>query len=68
MVADRSVAIPNQEEALRSACAPLSNYFNIRNTRIKSTVAAEIVQVGASSERGNQKFDRVSRRQCSEEY
>ena len=40
---DRSVAIPNQEEALRSACAPLSNYFNIRNTRVKSTVAAEIV-------------------------
>lgn len=51
---DRSVAIPNQEEPLRSACAPLSNYFNIRNTRVKSTVAAEIVQVGARSERGNQ--------------
>ncbi len=51
---DRSVAIPNQEEALRSACAPLSNYFKIRNARIKSTVAAEIVQVGARSERGNQ--------------
>jgi hypothetical protein len=51
---DRSVANSNQEDALRSACAPLSNYFNIRNTRVKSTIAAEIIQVGARSERGNQ--------------
>jgi hypothetical protein len=53
-IGDRSLANPGQEEALRSACAPLSNYFNIRNTRVKSTVAAEIVQVGTRSDRGNQ--------------
>jgi hypothetical protein len=51
---DRSVANPGQEASLSGACAPLSNYFNIRNTRVKSTVAAEIVQVGVRSERGNQ--------------
>jgi hypothetical protein len=51
---DRSVTIPGQEASLSSACAPLTNYFNVRNTRVKSSVAAEIVQVGARSERGNQ--------------
>ncbi len=51
---DRSVANPSQEASLSGACAPLSNYFNIRNTRVKSSVAAEIVQVGARSARGNQ--------------
>lgn len=51
---DRSVANPGQEQSLSGACAPLSNYFNTRNTRVKSTVAAEIVQVGARSEQGNQ--------------
>jgi hypothetical protein len=57
---DRSVANPGQEASLSSACAPLSNYFNIRNTRVKSTVAAEIVQVGVRSERGNQNTCSVS--------
>jgi hypothetical protein len=51
---DRSVANPGQEASIGSACAPLTNYFNVRNSRVKSTVAAEIVQVGARSERGNQ--------------
>jgi hypothetical protein len=51
---DRSVANPGQESSLSSACRPLTNYFNIRNSRVKSTVAAEIIQVGARSERGNQ--------------
>ncbi len=51
---DRSVAAPNQEDSLRSACKPLLNYFNIRNSRVKSSVAAEILQVGARSEQGNQ--------------
>ena len=51
---DRSVTNSGQEASLRSACTPLSNYFNIRNSRVKSTVAAEIIQVGARSERGNQ--------------
>lgn len=51
---DKSVANPGQEASLSSACAPLTNYFNVRNTRVKSTVATEIVQVGARSDRGNQ--------------
>jgi hypothetical protein len=51
---DRSIANSGQEASLGSACAPLSNYFNIRNSRVKSTVAAEIIQVGARSARGNQ--------------
>ncbi len=51
---DKSLVNPGQEASLRSACAPLTNYFNIRNSRVKSTVAAEIIQVGARSERGNQ--------------
>jgi hypothetical protein len=57
---DRSVASPGQEASLSGACAPLSNYFNIRNTRVKSTVAAEIIQVGVRSERGNQNTCSVS--------
>jgi hypothetical protein len=51
---DRSIANPNQEDSLRSACGPLTNYFNVRNSRVKSSVAAEIIQVGARSDRGNQ--------------
>jgi hypothetical protein len=51
---DRSVTTPSQEAALRTACAPLSNYFNVRNSRVKSSVAAEIIQVGARSASGNQ--------------
>ncbi|WP_373542004.1 hypothetical protein [Chamaesiphon sp.] len=51
---DRSVTDPGREASLRSACTPLSNYFNIRNSRVKSSVAAEIIQVGARSVRGNQ--------------
>jgi hypothetical protein len=57
---DRSVANPGQEASLSGACAPLGNYFNIRNTRVKSTVAAEIVQVGVRSEQGNQNTCSVS--------
>jgi hypothetical protein len=51
---DKSLAKPGQESSLGSACAPLTNYFNVRNSRVKSTVAAEIIQVGARSDRGNQ--------------
>ncbi len=51
---DRSIVNPGQSASLSSACAPLTNYFSIRNSRIKSSVAAEIIQVGARSERGNQ--------------
>lgn len=51
---DRSIVSPGREDSLRSACAPLTNYFNIRNSRVKSAVAAEIVQVGVRSEGGNQ--------------
>jgi hypothetical protein len=51
---DRSIANPSQEDSLRSACGPLTNYFNIRNSRVKSTVAAEILQVGTRSDKGNQ--------------
>jgi hypothetical protein len=51
---DKSILNPNQEDSLRSACGTLTNYFNIRNTRIKSSVAAEIIQVGTRSDRGNQ--------------
>jgi hypothetical protein len=57
---DRSVANPGQEQSLSGACAPLGNYFNIRNTRVKSAVAAEIVQVGVRSERGNQNTCSIS--------
>ncbi len=51
---DRSVAAPNQADSLRNACGTLGNYFKIRNSRIQSSVAAEIIQVGTRSERGNQ--------------
>jgi hypothetical protein len=33
---DRSVAVPSQENSLSGACNPLGDYFNIRNTRVKS--------------------------------
>lgn len=51
---DRSIAAPNQEGSLSGACAPLDDYFKIRNSRVKSSVAVEIIQVGARSEAGNQ--------------
>lgn len=51
---DRSVAVPGQENSLSGACNPLGDYFNIRNTRVKSSVAVEIIQVGARSETGSQ--------------
>ncbi len=51
---DRSIAAPNQEGSLSGACAPLGDYFKIRNSRVKSSVAVEIIQVGARSESGNQ--------------
>jgi hypothetical protein len=51
---DRSIVSSGREDRLRSACAPLTNYFNVRNSRVKTAVAAEIVQVGVRSQRGNQ--------------
>jgi hypothetical protein len=51
---DRSIAAPNQEGSLSGACAPLDDYFRIRNSRVKSSVAVEIIQVGARSDKGNQ--------------
>ena len=51
---DRSVVALGRETSLRSACETLTNYFNIRSSRVKSTVAAEIIQAGVRSERGNQ--------------
>lgn len=51
---DRSVAIADRESSLRNACGSLSNYFNVRNSRIRSSVTAEILQVGVRSEQGNQ--------------
>ncbi len=51
---DRSVAIPDREDSLSSACGTLSTYFNVRNSRVRSSVAVEILQVGVDSEQGNQ--------------
>jgi hypothetical protein len=51
---DRSVAASSQENSLNSACDTLGDYFNIRNSRVKSSVAVEIIQVGARSETGSQ--------------
>ncbi len=51
---DRSIALPGREASLGSACGALTNYFNIRNSRVRSSVAAEIIQAGVRSERGNQ--------------
>jgi hypothetical protein len=52
---DRSVlASSSQADSMDDACGTLTNYFKIRNSRVKSSVAAEIVQVGARSARGNQ--------------
>lgn len=42
------------ENSLRSACGSLNNYFTVRNSRVRSSVAAEIIQVGVRSKRGNQ--------------
>jgi hypothetical protein len=51
---DQSIAEPNQADALRNACGTLDNYFKIRNSRVKSSVTTEIIQVGARSSKGNQ--------------
>jgi hypothetical protein len=51
---NRSAAIEGRESSLRNACGSLTNYFNVRNSRIRSSVAAEIIQLGARSEQGNQ--------------
>jgi hypothetical protein len=51
---DLSIAAPNQENSLSSACDTLDEYFKIRNSRVKSTVAVEIIQVGAIAATGNQ--------------
>ena len=51
---DSSITEPNQEDTLRNACGTLDNYFKIRNSRVRSSVAAEIIQVGARSSKGNQ--------------
>jgi hypothetical protein len=51
---DRSVVAAGGEASLRSACGTLTNYFNTRNSRVKASVATEIVQAGVRSERGNQ--------------
>jgi hypothetical protein len=51
---DRSIAASSQESSLSSACTTLGDYFDIRNARVKSSVAVEIIQVGARSETGSQ--------------
>jgi hypothetical protein len=51
---DQSISEPNQADNLRNACTRLDNYFKIRNSRVRSSVAAEIIQVGARSSKGNQ--------------
>jgi hypothetical protein len=45
---------PTQLSSIREACEGLENYFRIRNSRVKSSVAIEILQVGARSSTGNQ--------------
>jgi hypothetical protein len=49
---DGSISINDPKMA--SACNRLRGYFATRNERVKSSVAVEIIQVGARSERGNQ--------------
>lgn len=51
---ERAVAAPSQVNSLSGACETLGDYFAIRNSRIKSTVAVEIIQVGARAATGNQ--------------
>jgi hypothetical protein len=51
---DRAIAAPTKQDSLGDACDALGEYFKIRNSRIKSSVAVEIIQVGAISEQGNQ--------------
>jgi hypothetical protein len=51
---DKSIAAPNQQADLTGACDQLGEYFQIRNNRIRSAVAVEIIQVGAISAQGNQ--------------
>jgi hypothetical protein len=49
---DRSISI--NDSAMNSACDRLSGYFRTRNERVRTSVAVEILQVGARSEKGNQ--------------
>jgi hypothetical protein len=49
---DRSMAI--NSASMSSACDRLSGYFRTRNERVRSSIAVEILQVGARSEKGNQ--------------
>jgi hypothetical protein len=49
---DRSIT--TNAASMGSACSQLANYFKTRNERVRSSVAVEILQVGARSESGNQ--------------
>lgn len=51
---DRSIITENTEDIFTSACGVLTNYFSIRNSRVRSSVTTEIVQAGARSSSGNQ--------------
>jgi hypothetical protein len=51
---DLLIAPLNQQDSLKGACESLGEYFQIRNSRVKSSVAIEILQVGAISDTGNQ--------------
>jgi hypothetical protein len=44
----------SREETLSNACGTLTNYFTIRNNRVRSSVTTEIIQVGSRSDKGNQ--------------
>lgn len=49
---DRLIAI--NAASMGSSCSQLANYFKTRNERVRSSIAVEILQVGARSESGNQ--------------
>jgi hypothetical protein len=49
---DRTISI--NDSAMTSSCNRLSNYFKVRNDRVRSSVSVEILQVGTRSSRGNQ--------------
>jgi hypothetical protein len=51
---DRSISSSDQLGSLSGACESLGDYFKIRNSRVRSAVAIEIIQVGARSAQGNQ--------------
>jgi hypothetical protein len=44
----------SQEETMSKACGTLTDYFTIRNERVRSSVTTEILQVGVRSDKGNQ--------------